>query len=160
MNRSSDEEVVVALVAAVCLIAVVGYLGAVVRSPSPTPAATAAALPAETQSPTARRPAVPAPEVRLNVTVWPHGPGKGRLSWQVTCPPMTAACRAALGRPGQLAGEARGPCPRAGRANQAEALVEGSVAGRAVETWLDRRDGCGAARWQALKPVLTPPATR
>jgi len=155
MNRSADEGVVVALIAAVCLIAAVSYLGAVPRTPAgPTPATAAAGTPAAPARPqAARRP----PHVDLNVTVWPRGPGAGRITWRITCPPMTTACRAALGRRGALVAEARGPCPRAGRTNAAEALVEGSVAGRAVAAWIDRRDGCGAARWRTLAPLLTRP---
>ena len=58
--------------------------------------------PAASGYPAAARPATPtqpaAPQVDLSVVVWPRGPGHARHAWALKCPPMTAACRAAMRR--------------------------------------------------------------
>lgn len=155
MRQTSDEGLALAVVVVTCLIAAVGYLSALPRSavPSPITAANAKAKPAAIE-PFARRPA----QVALKVTVWPRGPGGGRMSWRIDCPPMTTACRTALRAQRALAADRPGPRPAAIKRGSAEAFVDGHVAGGAVAACLDRRDGCGVARWQAFAPLLARPA--
>ena len=155
MRSRGGERVVVALVSITCVVAAVSYLSAIPRTP-PRPLIAPPAAPGAT----AQRPAAqPEPDltVALAVTLWPAGPGRGRVSWTLECPPMTDACTTALTRSGLLRSELPGPC-RPARSGDAEAIVVGRVAGAHVAAWLDRRDGCGVTRWQRLLPVVTAPS--
>jgi len=177
VSRRGDERLVVAFATITCGIAALTYLAHVPRQSGvgPRAAAATAAAPAQPGRSGAHaprnawaRPAVPAraamarpttPEVELSITLWPHGPQRGRRSWTISCPPGTAACRAAEGRLRILATEPTGPCG-AVRPRDAEAIITGYVGGRYVTAWIDQRDGCGVRRWQGLRPLLTPPKER
>ena len=155
MSSSGGERLVVALASITCLVAAVSYLSAIPRTP-PRPLV----APPAAAGPTAQKAAVrPKPDLTatLSVTLWPNGPGRGRVSWTLECPPMTDACKAALARSRLLRSELPGPCRQA-RTGNAEAVVVGRVSGTHVAAWLDRRDGCGVARWQRLLPVVTAPS--
>lgn len=159
MSRRGDERIVAGIAIVTCGIAAITYLASVPRDSGVGPGAAAAQ--ASTGSPAAARPPVPPtpPRVELSVTLWPSGPGGGRLAWSVTCPPMTAACRAALGRTRALIREPSGPCAGS-RPRDPEAIVTGFINGSHVAAWLDQRDACGVRRWTALRPLLTPPKER
>lgn len=164
MSRRGDERIVAGIAIAACGIAALTYLASIPRQGGVGPraaAATATAHGAAAGATAAARPATPpaAPQVDLAITIWPHGPGRGRLAWSVTCPPMTAACRAALGRTRTLAQEPPGPCTGT-RPRDPEAIVTGFINGRHVAAWVDQRDACGMRRWTALRPLLTPPKER
>lgn len=92
------------------------------------------------------------PSEIVEVRVWPRGPGGRAVSWHVACP-GDARCAALQQALPQLTREASGPCPRM-RTGVREATVTGTIAGRHVAAFIDQRDGCGAARWRALAPVL------
>lgn len=162
MSRRGDERIVVGIAIAACGIAALTYLASIPRQGGVGPGAAAAmAQGTATTAPAAGRPATPpaVPRIDLSVTLWPHGPGRGRLAWSVTCPPMTAACRAALGRTRALVQEHPGPCTGA-RPREPEAIITGFIDGRHVAAWVDQRDACGVRRWTALRPLLTPPKGR
>lgn len=146
---------VAALTGAICAIAVVVYASSLPRDP-----VSLLMSPAASGYPAAARPATPtqpaAPQVDLSVVVWPRGPGHARHAWALKCPPMTAACRAAMRRSRALAQDDHGPCRRM-RPRMPEAFISGYVNGRYVATWIDQRDGCGAARWKALEGLLEQP---
>ena len=155
MSSSGGERLVVALASITCMVAAVSYLSAIPRTP-PRPLIS----PPAAAGPTAQK-AAPQPKpdltATLSVTLWPNGPGRGRVSWTLECPPMTDACKTALARSRLLRAELPGPC-REARTGKAEAVVVGRVSGTHVAAWLDRRDGCGVARWQRLLPVVTAPS--
>ena len=162
MSRRGDERIVAGLAIVTCGVAVLGYLSGIPRQDGigPGPAAATAERPATPIRAASRPAGDPAgPEVQLSTMLWPHGPGRGRLAWSVTCPPMTAACRAALGRLRILTNEPVGPCARS-RPRDPEAIITGWVGTRHVTAWVDQRDGCGARRWAQLLPLLTPPNDR
>ena len=154
------------LTGAICAIAVLVYASHVPRDGITllgTPEATGQSAPAGPASPgvVAARPATPADgagtQVDLSVVVWPRGPGRGRVAWSVTCPPMTSACRTAARRWATLASEGGGPC-RPMRSRLPEAMITGYVNGRYVAAWVDQRDGCGLVRWTSLAALLKRPA--
>jgi hypothetical protein len=155
VKPGGDETLVVALLAVIVVAAAVIYLAAIPRN-SVQPLATSGTT-GTGETPTAQRPTPEPPPltVDLAVTVWPHGTGRPSASWVLSCPPMTAACRVALARQGDLRAERRAPCAATPTRGNAEALVNGRVSGRYVLAWLDQRDACGAARWRALRPLLT-----
>lgn len=162
MSRRGDERIVAGIAIATCSIAALAYLASIPRQGGVGPqAAAATAQDTATRAPAAARPATPraAPRIDLSITIWPHGPGRGRLAWSVTCPPMTAACRVALGRTRALAQEPTGACTGI-RPRDPEAIVTGFINGRHVAAWVDQRDACGVRRWTALRPLLTPPKER
>lgn len=154
-----------ALTGAICAIAVVMYAShvprdqiALIGTPEATGQPTAAGP--GSMAVAAARPATPPDDagarVNLSVVVWPRGPGKGRVAWAISCPPMTAACRTVARRWSTLAKESGGPCPPM-RSRLPEAMVTGFVNGRYVAAWVDQHDGCGLARWRALTDLLTRP---
>ena len=155
MSPRGGERLVVALASITCVIAAVSYLSAIPRTP-PRPLIAAPVADGPTAQKTAMRPK-PDLTATLSVTLWPQGPGRGRVSWTLECPPMTDACTTALARSRLLRSELPGPCRQA-RTGKAEAVVVGRVSGTHVAAWLDRRDGCGVTRWQCLLPVVTAPS--
>lgn len=157
MRWPDDERLYLALVVVVLITTGLVYLGSLPRDPvhgtlAPTADAAAATSTGSKPVATTGSPAPP-PVVALRVTVWPRGAGGPRLTWTVTCPPASGACRTAITRRALLMSERPGPCSN--RSGRAEAVVVGRVAGRHVVAWLDQRDGCGVERWRALLPVLT-----
>lgn len=158
MKPRGDDRAVVALVAVMCVLTMLGYVSAIPHDARPAAAAAGAA--GGSAAPVAHRPPVPRMTVDLSVTVWPHGPSGRHASWSITCPPMTRACRRAIARRADLRAERPGPCPAAGRLGAAEAIVNGDLAGRPVSAWLDQRDTCGAERWRALRALVTRPVAR
>ena len=160
MSRRGDERIVAGIAIVTCGIAAVTYLASAPRDSGVGPGA-AAAQASSAGSPAAARPPVQStpPRVELSITLWPHGPGRGHLAWSVTCPPMTAACRVALGRTRALAQEPTGACTGS-RPRDPEAIVTGFINDRHVAAWVDQRDACAVRRWAALRPLLTPPNER
>ena len=146
MNSPGGERLVVALASITCVIAAVSYLSAIPRTP-PRPLIAAPVADGPTAPKTAMRPK-PDLTATLSVTLWPQGPGRGRVSWTL---------KTALARSRLLRSELPGPCRQA-RTGKAEAVVVGRVSGTHVAAWLDRRDGCGVTRWQRLLPVVTAPS--
>jgi len=151
MRWPDGERLYLALVVVVLGVAALVYLASVPRNPASGALAQGAAA---MRAPAPQRRAAPRPPaVELVVTVWPRGAGGPHARWNVSCPPMSAPCRTALARRAMLDGDLRGPC-RSRRSGPAEALVVGTIAGRHIAAWVDQRDGCGAARWQALLPLV------
>jgi|GEM_PF-5456438 len=155
------------LTGAICAIAVLMYASHVPRDRvtllgTPEAAGQPAVAAHAPRGAAAARPATPADEaatqVDLSVVVWPRGPGRGRVAWSVTCPPMTSACRTAARRWATLASEGGGPC-RPMRSRLPEAMVTGYVNGRHVAAWVDQRDGCGFMRWTSLAALLKRPVS-
>lgn len=161
MSRAGDERIVVGIAVIACTVAALAYLSNIPRQHGvgPQPAAAKAQRPASTTTPQPRATAATEPRVVLAITLWPRGPQGARREWSVTCPPMTAACRVALGRTQALTSERTAGC-RSSRPRAAEAMVTGYVRGRHMAAWVDQRDGCGQQRWAALRPLLTPPKER
>ncbi len=114
----------------------------------------------------------PPPGVRTEatVTVWPRGPGAGRpLVWTLLCDPSGAtapkaggahprpiqACKAVVDGPMATLR----PLPRRTACTEQYggpqvAELRGLVRGKRVRLRYDRADGCGIARWDALRALF------
>ena len=102
---------------------------------------------------------------RTTVTVWPQGKERGRPSrtWTLACNPArgthpnpSRACASLLAHRALLR-----PLPRRIACTQVYGgpqvgRIDGVVAGKRVRVTYTRANGCEIARWNALRPVLSP----
>ncbi len=155
-----------ALTTLVLLAACGGSGGAATVEPSNTGSSTSGSSPSgtQTESAAAGTGAPPDTELSISTSTSPEG-AADQMTYLLTCDPAggdhpdsAAACAVVA----ELGAEAFAPPPKDQQCTQQyggpqTASVTGVVDGVPVQTTLDRTDGCGIARWDALATVLAAP---